>query len=988
MFPADPKVGYSDLTMNVTPLNGRVFDVRAQSLVLLLASLAVFPVGARAALGDPAMAGSADSPGAFTLARPGSAAPLAVSDGDWPGVLRAVRDLQGDIGKVSGSQPPISSAGSTRGEQEVFVGTVGRSALIDSLASAGKIDVGAIRGKWESFLIQVVDNPMPGVPRALVIAGSDKRGTIYGAYEVSQQIGVSPWYWWADVPIRHRDSVYFAPVRRVEGEPAVKYRGIFLNDEAPALAGWAKEKFGGFNHQFYATVFELLLRLRGNYLWPAMWDNAFNEDDPENARLADEFGIVMGTSHHEPMLRAQQEWKRHGSGPWNFSDNPDVLTKFWSEGIRRNRNFESITTIGMRGDGDMPMSSESNISLLEHIVEVQRGIIAREVNPDVAKVPQDWALYKEVQDYFEKGMRVPDDVTLLWCDDNWGNLRRLPTAAERLRPGGAGIYYHFDYVGDPRSYKWLNTFSITKVREQMNLANEYRANRIWIVNVGDLKPMEFPIEFFLNFAWKPDRWPSGRLDEFGEDWAAREFGPEHAREIAGLMSSYTKFNSRRKPEHVEPETFSLTNYGEADRVVGDWERIVAQAAALQSQLPPEDRDAFYQLVTHPVVASAIVTELNVAAARNHLYAVQGRASANLWASKARELFARDAALTAYWNEQFAGGRWRHFMDQTHLGYTNWQEPLCNVMPPVSEVQVPEGAKLGVAVDGRTEAWPVNNLIGPPSLPELLDGGPGTTGLEVFNRGAKPASFSITADEPWIHAEPSSGTVDSDMRIAVSVDWGAVPEGRTTATLLVTSPNSKTVKISLPVVRPAAGASGFMECDGYIAMEAPHFDRAVAAHGVGWDVLTGYGSTLGGMTTVPVTSEGQVPGGDSARLEYDIFVSPANSLKIDVTVAPTVNFQPGHGLRFAVSLDDEAPQVDDYKPQVGGSRGPWAVSVMDGVRHCHFSHGPVAAGPHVLKYWMVDPGVVLERIVVDAGGVRASYLGPPESTRSPSSAAPR
>ena len=309
---------------------------------------------------------------------------------------------------------------------------------------------------------------------------------------MSEQIGVSPWYWWADVPVRRRESLFVPPVRKVEGEPAVRYRGIFLNDEAPELSSWAKEKFGGFNHKFYAGIFELLLRMRANYLWPAMWDNAFNEDDPENPRLADEFGIVMGTSHHEPMMRAQQEWKRHGSGPWNFADNADELTRFWTEGVRRNRAYENIVTIGMRGDGDMPMSQQSNIDLLQRIVGVQRGILAREVNPDVSHVPQLWALYKEVQDYFEKGMRVPGDVTLLWCDDNWGNIRRLPTEAERKRAGGAGIYYHFDYVGGPRSYKWANTYPITKVWEQMHLAWQYGADRMWIVNVGSLEAKGVP----------------------------------------------------------------------------------------------------------------------------------------------------------------------------------------------------------------------------------------------------------------------------------------------------------------------------------------------------------------------------------------------------------------------------------------------------------------------------------------------------------------
>src|SRR5579885_1602511 len=443
--------------------------------------------------------------------------------------------------------------------------------------------------------------------KALVIAGSDKRGTIYGIYDLSEQIGVSPWYWWADVPVKRSNALYIKPGRHIESEPAVKYRGIFLNDEAPSLTGWVKEKFGNYNHEFYNKVFELLLRLKANYLWPAMWNNAFNEDDPLNPKLADEYGIVMGTSHHEPMLRAQQEWKRHGKGAWDYATNGDFLRQFWTEGVERNKNYESIITLGMRGDGDLPMSEERNVALLERIVADQRKILAEHVNPDLSKVPQDWALYKEVQDYYEKGMRVPDDVTLLWCDDNWGNIRRLPTPDERKRSGGAGIYYHVDYVGDPRSYKWLNTVPIAKIWEQMNLAHEYGANRIWILNVGDLKPMEFPMEFFLNFARDPARWPREKLAEYARLWAEREFGPAHAAEIAEIIAKYTKFNGRRKPELLEPDTYSVVNYREADSVFHDFQSIVAKAERIYRELPANQRDAFFELVLFPAKASAQVT---------------------------------------------------------------------------------------------------------------------------------------------------------------------------------------------------------------------------------------------------------------------------------------------------------------------------------------------------------------------------------------------
>ena len=423
--------------------------------VVIVLSLASVPTSLLA-LGQKRYVETTSLPGGFPIVRAGNAAAIYVDADDYPGVKRASTDLKSDIARVTGVSAVISNSIAELHTYAIIIGTIGHSRQVDSLVRSGKINIAAIASKWESFQIQVVPNPLPGIKSALVIAGGDKRGTIYGIYDVSEQIGVAPWFWWADVPVRYSRELLVKPGVYVQGPPAVKYRGIFLNDEAPSLTGWVHEKYGNYNHEFYAKVFELLLRLKANYLWPAMWNNAFNEDDSLNPKLADEYGIVMGTSHHEPMLRAQQEWKRHGKGPWNYATNSEELNKFWTEGIERNKNYESVITLGMRGDGDLPMSESANIALLEKIVADERSIIASHENKDVTAVPQDWALYKEVQEYYEKGMRVPDDVTLLWCDDNWGNLRRLPAPEERNRTGGAGTYYHFDYVGNPRSYKWLN----------------------------------------------------------------------------------------------------------------------------------------------------------------------------------------------------------------------------------------------------------------------------------------------------------------------------------------------------------------------------------------------------------------------------------------------------------------------------------------------------------------------------------------------------
>jgi hypothetical protein len=940
------------------------------------------------ALGQPRYVETAPAAGSFRLAREATVATLAVDDDDFAGVVRAAHDLQADLERVTGRKAPMSGAGDALSGEVVLIGTIGRSRLIDRLIAERKIDVSAIRGKWESTLIEVVDRPLPGVARGLVIAGSDKRGTIYGIYDLSEEIGVSPWYWWADVPVEHKDTLYVKAGRWVEGEPAVKYRGIFLNDEEPALGGWAREKFGGFNHQFYEKVFELLLRLKANFLWPAMWNSAFNEDDPLNAKLADEYGIVMGTSHHEPMLRSQQEWKRHGAGPWDYASNAKTLDAFWEAGIARNENYESAITLGMRGDGDKPMAESDNVALLEKIVADQRKILARHWTPDVAADPEVWALYKEVQGYYEKGMRVPDDVTLLWCDDNWGNLRRLPAPGERQRVGGAGIYYHFDYVGEPRSYKWLNTYPIAKVWEQMNLAQAYGADRIWIVNVGDLKPMEFPIEFFLDLARRPQRWGKDHLEEFTRLWAAREFGAEFAGEAADIVSKYTQYNGRRKPELLDPETYSQIDYREADRVFNEWKSLADRADALYERLPADRRDAFFELVLYPAKASAIVNELYILTGKNHLYAAQGRASANDLASAARALFAADAKLSDEYNHKLAGGKWNHMMDQTHIGYTTWRDPPVNVMPDVKQVRPVAGAQMAVAVEGSAPA--AASAGDKLSLPEFDIFNRQTQWIDVFNRGMQPFAYAAGANQPWIRLSRTAGAVAKDERLLVSIDWERVSPGMNNGAIVITQKGGAAVTVLVRAFRPQEPApdalQGFVESNHFVAMEAENFTGRIQAGDAQWDRIPGFGETLSGMTVFPVTAASAVPGQNAPALEYRMYLFDEGTFNVQAVLAPSLNFVPGRGLRFAVSFDDQPPQIVDAL--AANTEKDWAKAVRDGVRKITISLRAGAPGYHTLKFWMVDPGVVLERLIVSHGPLPPSYLGPPESFHTDFTAQPR
>jgi hypothetical protein len=946
----------------------------------------VFGQAARGAAGVPrAFVAFTPTLNAFRLVASRVAAPILVDANDHAGVRRAAADLQADIARVTSLAPELAATPLRRMPDVVVVGTLGRSSLIQRLVDTGKLDVAPIRGRWEASIVEVVARPWPGVERALVIAGSDRRGTIYGVYDVSEQIGVSPWYWWADVPVRHREELFVRPGRYVRGEPAVRYRGFFINDEAPALSGWAREKFGGFNHLFYAHVFELLLRLRANLLWPAMWGSAFADDDPQNPALADEYGVVIGTSHHEPMMRAHDEWRRYGAGPWNYATNAEALRAFWAEGIRRTANYERIVTLGMRGDGDAPMSQEANVALLQRIVSDQRAILAEHGGSGGAGTPQVWALYKEVQEYYEKGMRVPDDVTLLWSDDNWGNIRRLPTADERARPGGAGVYYHFDYVGGPRSYKWLNTIPIAKIWEQLHLAWQYGATRIWIVNVGDIKPMELPIQFFMDYAWEPERIPADRIADYTRSWAEREFGPEHASEIAEIVTQYTTFNGRRKPEMLEPRTYSLVNYREAERVVEDYTRLAQRARAIFAALPAAARDAFYQLVLYPVSACAVVNDLYVTAGLNRLYAVQGRASTNDLASRARELFRQDAKLSGEYNESLAGGKWAHMMDQAHLGYTYWQQPVRNAMPAIQEIQLPPAGEMGIAIEGSEGSWP-DGGSGPPVLPALSVFDRQPRYIDVFNRGEAPFTFSVEVTSPWLQIDVPRGTVERERRIWVSARWGDVPIGTERGSLTIAGPNGAKVTVTVPVLNPQAprpeDLEGFVEANGYVSMEAEHYTRAVAPPGREWKVIPNHGRTLSGVTPLPVTAASSLDAARSMRLEYRLYLFTQGRIRVDAYLSPAQKFQPGSGLRVALSFDDEAPQIVNV--HADDSLAAWERAVADGVKIISTEHAVAAPGYHTLKVWSLDPGLVLQKLVVNAAQAAPSYLGPPESARGRSS----
>ena len=602
---------------------------------------------------------------------------ISYADGEHSCVHRAIASLQKDFEAVMGVSPMQSV-----GDAKVLIGTVGVNPQIDQWVKQGILR--DLKGKTEKYIIKTINGQ-------LVIAGSDKRGTVYGIYELSRQIGVSPWYYWADVPVEKHAELFIREGEYTDGEPAIRYRGLFLNDEAPCLTTWVKNTFGTNygGHDFYEKVFELILRLKGNYLWPAMWGWAFYADDPENLKTADTMGVMMGTSHHEPMARNHQEYARDrkGWGAWNYSTNKENLDRFFREGIERMKGTDDIVTIGMRGDGDEAMGNSTDTKLLETIIENQRRIIKEVTKRPAKETPQIWALYKEVQDYYDAGLRVPDDVTILLCDDNWGNVRRIPNAEEKKRKGGWGLYYHVDYVGAPRNTKWINVTPIQNMWEQLQLAYNGGIQKLWILNVGDLKPMEYPIQLFMDMAWNPTKYNVDNLLDHPKAFCAESLGEDQAEEAAQILNLVSKYNGRITSEMLDARTYTTDEFAQ---VVGEYQALETRALRQFITLKPEYRDAYRQIILFPVQAMGNIYEMYYAQAMNHKLAALGDPDANCWAERCRQAFKRDSLLNLQYNKEIAGGKWDGMMIQKHISYRIWNDNFPkDVCPDLKVVPTPE-----------------------------------------------------------------------------------------------------------------------------------------------------------------------------------------------------------------------------------------------------------------------------------------------------------
>ncbi len=953
------------------------------------------------------------------LVEGGKALPILVESQAYEGVRLIAETVAEDIRLVTDVRPDVVS-GTAQGEggmpsRMILCGTQGHSPLMERFVSEGKI--ADLTGKREVFQIRMLEKPLPGVEQALVICGSDKRGTIYGMFTLSEYIGVSPLIYWGDAaPAKQAEPVVRADIEVVSKEPSVRYRGFFINDEWPCFGNWVSDHFGGFNADAYRHVFEFLLRMKGNYLWPAMWSASFPLDGPgsRNEELADTYGVVMGYSHHEPCLRASEEWdKVRGEGTrygnaWNFYTNEQGLLNYWEDSLKRSGKYENIITIGMRGERDTSMLGENatvqeNVELLKDIIRKQRQLIREHVNPDLSQVPQMLALYKEVEAYFYGDENTPglkdweelDGVICMLCEDNFGHMRTLPEAAWRNRPGGFGMYYHFDYHGAPISYEWVDSTPLSKTWEQMCMAYEYGIRDLWIVNVGDLKFHEVPLTYFMALAYDYEKWGYGNPEsyrEFTAQWAKSCFplaGEELQKKICRVFTEYIDLNHLRRPEAQNAGIYHACHYREADRILKRAEAVEKLSEEIYRQLPGEEKDAWYSMVHFSASASMNLLKLNLIAAKNQRYAAQGRAVANQLVYRGQDCINRDRELADDFGN-FKGGKWNGMQLAPHVGFTRWNEDGSRY-PYVCIVQPVQKPRMSVSRSDGDEVY-VKSYGGPSALKidDFLSAGCDRVSVELANDGVGFFRYRISAETgeipDWLEISPLSGEVEQLQQVEIRCLRERLPEGTVSQRLLV-SDGETTVALDIRAAAPERmelPAGTFLPRDGVVVMDADHYAEKEDTDRGAFRVMRGYGRYGVGVKVFPSTADFSEEE-ERPLLTYRFRAASEGAYRVELLAAPTNSPVNGRPLRVTVGNglgESQTLTLVDREFRAGDTRdAAWCQGVLDQVRAVsavmHFGEGV-----QQLTVGALEAGLVLERIRVYPEGRKlpASYLGPEESWR--------
>lgn len=948
----------------------------------------------------------------------------------FPGVIRVTEKVAHDVELVSGKKPQIlvekeipETLESSGEDWTIIAATKGKSSFLKKLEEAGSAELKELEQKRECYAWIFPEIKNRTKSNLLVIAGSDKRGTIYGLFHLSEMLGVSPFVDWCGLmPPKQEKIELREDMACISKEPSVRYRGFFINDEWPAFGNWCNHNFGGFNAKAYDHVFELLLRLKGNYLWPAMWSARFADDGPDllNAELADEYGIIMGMSHHEPCLRQGEEYKYlrgknsvYGDA-WNFRTNREGITKFWEDGLKRSGKFENVITVGMRGEADTAIMGknatlEDNIQLLRDVLKTQKKLIQERVNPDLTKVPRMIALYKEVEEFFygnEKtkglmGAEELEDVILMLCDDNYGNLRTLPTEEMRKHAGGYGMYYHLDYHGWPVSYEWINSSYLPKIWEQMSMAYDFGVRELWMVNVGDIATQEFPLSFFLDMAYDFDRWGSRALNctqEYTRKWVRQQFGSveeETQDTIADILEQYTKIIHRRRPEALNPETYHPVQEKESSRIFEEEEQLLKKLQDVYETIEktnPQNLSAFIALVYYPAFGTMNLVKMQILAGWNHYYANLGAVCANDYGDEVERCMEQDRKAVEMYH-QMDQGRWYGMGMSQHIGFTHWNEDECR-NPVVMRVIPLKKRSILVAADGTAQhaegsPWLDNTM----KLKDFLNPDCTRASVTLYSRSDLKAEYKVLKKPSWLSVEPMEGWLDGvsqkKVRLNLTLIKQRLPETNQDTiqdSLEIATPEGK-CEITVPVYTGNLQdkKNVFVDTMGYLSIEAAHYVNSVPGNykdrQVKFENLQGYGKTNSAMKAFP-SDACTVPGQDAPYLEYQFVLEESGTYEAEFYMQPSNPVTRENQLLYAVRINEEMTETvnaveKDY--QVGDQAEKWAEGVLSQIRRQTVSI-KCRAGFNTLRVYHVTPGFVLEKIVIYPMGEKPeeSYLGPAET----------
>lgn len=903
--------------------------------------------------------------------------------------------LADDIEMISGVRPKISTNIQEKVKgNAILIGSIEKSSITKKLISQKKIDLSNIKDGWEQYSWQFVKGVENISGTAMVITGSDKRGTAFGALDLSQSIGVSPWYWWADVLPEKQKNIAIAQNNLVSKEPTVKYRGIFLNDECWGLNPWSSKNFeqeeNNIGPKTYAKIFELLLRLKANFIWPAMHPctQPFYVN-PDNPKIADEYGIVVGTSHAEPMLRNNVgEWKNNERGSFNFFTNRDNVLNYWDERVDASKNYESIYTLGMRGIHDSGMVGASSmaqqIEALEELIGEQRNMLSKYVNNDVTRVPQAFTAYKEVLDIYDRGLKLDDDITLVWPDDNYGYIQRLSNKEEQQRSGGSGIYYHISYWGRPHDYLWINSTHPSFIREEMIKAAWHKANDIWVVNVGDLKPHEYSIELFLDMAYNSQEFdnPGSEKVHF-YSWYKTIFGDKNGEDIANLMWEYFNLNFERKPEFMgwsQTEPTRKTNdteYNhfqaddEAQKRIDAFDNIAQTAKDIRKLLPKKYDDIYYQLVYYPVVNAGYMNKKILYLEKAYLYAKQGRASANDFAKMSKLAYDSILIETEYFNTKLSDGKWEGMMYHKPRSLPVFEAPII----PQWDF---DNRGWKIATEGDEQIRRSSSIMGPMELPTYNKATNRKFFVDLFLSGNKSIKWDAITTDEWIKLSKHSGELTNDFgkkqeRIWVSIDWDKIDKkGRTNGKITFKGSDDKSLTISVYtndfIPENRSGDNLFYEENGYVSMYASNFSRANKGDYL-LERLDGLGYSKSAIWTKPknVTDE---PAKVNPSVEYDFYAFRHGNITIKTHFLPTHPLNNKHKLRVKISINGEESEIHSF--ETFGRSEQWKLDVLSNRATIETKHRLGSSGIHTLKIEFLDPGIVLDYIEIDRGGLPKSY----------------